>query len=81
MTKKSADGKEWQLVVSGTRSICDSERWLTLKQFSDEFETPGRSFYDGDDPYYQAMDFWYGVTQDLEASTDFVFQLCTGLTD
>ncbi|OOF99617.1 glycoside hydrolase family 16 protein [Aspergillus carbonarius ITEM 5010] len=48
MTKKSADGKEWQLV------------------FSDEFETPGRSFYDGDDPYYQAMDFWYGVTQDLE---------------
>ncbi|OJJ76368.1 hypothetical protein ASPBRDRAFT_51991 [Aspergillus brasiliensis CBS 101740] len=52
MTKKTVDGKEWQLV------------------FSDEFEFPGRTFYDGDDPYYQAMDFWYGVTQDLEASTD-----------
>ncbi|KAL4876052.1 beta-1,6 glucan synthetase [Aspergillus karnatakaensis] len=34
--------------------------------FSDEFNTPGRTFYDGDDPYYQAVDIWYGVTQDLE---------------
>jgi len=34
--------------------------------FSDEFNTPGRTFYDGDDPYFQGMDFWYGVTQDLE---------------
>ena len=34
--------------------------------FSDEFSTPGRTFYDGDDPYFQAMDIWYGVTQDLE---------------
>ncbi|EME48613.1 glycoside hydrolase family 16 protein [Dothistroma septosporum NZE10] len=34
--------------------------------FSDEFNEDGRTFYDGDDPYFQAMDFWYGVTQDLE---------------
>jgi len=34
--------------------------------FSDEFTKPGRTFYDGDDPYMQAMDFWYGVTLDLE---------------
>ncbi|KAK8247435.1 beta-glucan synthesis-associated protein SKN1 [Phyllosticta capitalensis] len=34
--------------------------------FSDEFNTDGRTFYDEDDPYFQAMDFWYGVTQDLE---------------
>lgn len=34
--------------------------------FSDEFNEEGRTFYDGDDPYFQAMDFWYGVTQDLE---------------
>lgn len=34
--------------------------------FSDEFNTDGRSFYPGDDPYFQAMDIWYGVTQDLE---------------
>lgn len=36
--------------------------------FSDEFNTPGRSFYDGDDPYFQAVDIWYGATQDLEVS-------------
>lgn len=34
--------------------------------FSDEFSKPGRSFYDGDDPYWHAVDLWYGVTQDLE---------------
>jgi hypothetical protein len=34
--------------------------------FSDEFNTEGRSFYDGDDPYFQAMDIWYGATMDLE---------------
>lgn len=39
---------------------------LIVSQFSDEFNTPGRTFYDDDDPYWQAMDFWYGVTQDLE---------------
>ncbi|KAH7351064.1 glycoside hydrolase family 16 protein [Rhexocercosporidium sp. MPI-PUGE-AT-0058] len=34
--------------------------------FSDEFNTDGRTFYDGDDPYFQGVDIWYGVTQDLE---------------
>ncbi|CAK1356293.1 unnamed protein product [Cercospora beticola] len=34
--------------------------------FSDEFNDNGRTFYDEDDPYFQAMDFWYGVTMDLE---------------
>jgi beta-glucanase (GH16 family) len=34
--------------------------------FSDEFNTPGRTFYDGDDPFFQAVDIWYGATQDLE---------------
>lgn len=34
--------------------------------FSDEFNTDGRTFYDADDPYFQAMDIWYGVTGDLE---------------
>lgn len=39
----------------------------TLKLvFSDEFNTDGRTFYDGDDPYFQGVDIWYGVTQDLE---------------
>ncbi|KAL5387720.1 hypothetical protein DPSP01_003512 [Paraphaeosphaeria sporulosa] len=34
--------------------------------FSDEFNDEGRTFYDGDDPYFQAVDIWYGATQDLE---------------
>jgi beta-glucanase (GH16 family) len=34
--------------------------------WSDEFNTDGRTFYEGDDPYWQAVDIWYGVTQDLE---------------
>ncbi|MCJ1267455.1 hypothetical protein MMC22_007340 [Lobaria immixta] len=39
----------------------------TLKLvFSDEFNTPGRTFYPDDDPYWTAVDLWYGVTQDLE---------------
>ncbi|KAK0366319.1 beta-glucan synthesis-associated protein [Friedmanniomyces endolithicus] len=34
--------------------------------FSDEFQADGRTFYSGDDPYWQAVDLWYGVTEDLE---------------
>ena len=37
-------------------------------KFSDEFNTDGRTFYDGDDPYFEAVDIWYGVTRDLEVS-------------
>ena len=42
---------------------------LTNK-FSDEFNTDGRTFYSDDDPYFQAVDLWYGVTQDLEVATE-----------
>lgn len=41
---------------------------LTLAQFSDEFNKDGRTFYDGDDPFFQGVDIWYGVTRDLEVS-------------
>ncbi|KAJ6462076.1 beta-glucan synthesis-associated protein KRE6 [Mycena sanguinolenta] len=34
--------------------------------FSDEFETDGRSFYPGDDPYWEAVDLYYWQTGDLE---------------
>jgi beta-glucanase (GH16 family) len=34
--------------------------------FSDEFNTPGRSFYPGDDPFWTAADLWYWSTNDLE---------------
>ena len=34
--------------------------------FSDEFNTDGRTFYDGDDPYWTAEDYHYHVTNNLE---------------
>lgn len=34
--------------------------------FSDEFNKPNRTFYEGDDPYWAAPDIWYGATQDKE---------------
>ncbi|KAI1921609.1 beta-glucan synthesis-associated protein [Ophidiomyces ophidiicola] len=48
------------------RSIktADGKKWDLV--FSDEFNRDGRTFFDGDDPYFQAVDIWYGVTQDLE---------------
>lgn len=42
----------------------DGSTWNLV--FSDEFNTPGRSFFDGDDPYFAAVDIWYGVTGDIE---------------
>ncbi|RHZ45797.1 SKN1/KRE6 family beta-glucan synthesis-associated protein, partial [Aspergillus thermomutatus] len=47
-----------------TKTSADGKEWKLV--FSDEFNTEGRTFYDGDDPFYQAVDLWYGVTQDLE---------------
>ncbi|KAJ5753459.1 uncharacterized protein N7511_007612 [Penicillium nucicola] len=34
--------------------------------FSDEFNMPGRTFFEDDDPFFQAVDLWYGVTADKE---------------
>lgn len=34
--------------------------------FSDEFNQEGRTFYPGDDQFFQAMDIWYWPTEDLE---------------
>jgi hypothetical protein len=34
--------------------------------FSDEFNQPGRTFWPGDDPFWEAMDIWYGATGDYE---------------
>ncbi|GAA5993049.1 hypothetical protein JCM10908_003078 [Rhodotorula pacifica] len=35
-------------------------------QFSDEFNTDGRTFWPDDDPYWEAVDFHYWATGDLE---------------
>ncbi|KAJ7255831.1 beta-glucan synthesis-associated protein [Mycena haematopus] len=47
------------------RSYHDPSKTLQLV-FSDEFETEGRSFYPGDDPYWEAVDLHYWQTGNLE---------------
>lgn len=47
-----------------TRTGFDGEEYELV--FSDEFEVEGRTFYPGDDPYWEAVDLWYGATGDLE---------------
>ncbi|KAJ7686092.1 beta-glucan synthesis-associated [Mycena rosella] len=47
-----------------TRKGFDGESYSLV--FSDEFEEDGRTFYPGDDPFWEAADLWYGNTQDLE---------------
>ncbi|KDN47569.1 glycoside hydrolase family 16 protein [Tilletiaria anomala UBC 951] len=34
--------------------------------FSDEFQVNGRTFWPGDDPFWEAVDIWYGATGDYE---------------
>lgn len=42
----------------------DGSSWHLV--FSDEFEQEGRTFWPGDDPYWEAVDLWYWGTGDLE---------------
>ncbi|KAJ7212286.1 glycoside hydrolase family 16 protein [Mycena pura] len=44
--------------------ITDGKKYNLI--FSDEFNTDGRSFYPGDDPYWEAVDLHYWPTVDLE---------------
>lgn len=41
----------------------DGTDWILV--FSDEFNTDGRSFYPGDDPYWEAEDMHYWVSLNL----------------
>ncbi|KAH9006339.1 beta-glucan synthesis-associated [Lactarius hatsudake] len=47
-----------------TRTGFDNQDYVLV--FSDEFNTDGRSFYPGDDPFWEAVDLWYWATGDLE---------------
>lgn len=42
-------------------SLESGEQWELV--FSDEFEQDGRTFWPGDDPYWEAEDIWYHGTQ------------------
>ena len=43
----------------------DTSKTLGLV-WSDEFNTDGRTFYPGDDPFWTALDLYYWQTEDLE---------------
>ena len=47
-----------------TRTGWDGEEYVLV--FSDEFNVDNRSFYPGDDPFWEAVDLWYWATKDLE---------------
>lgn len=46
------------------QSQYDQSEWDLV--FSDEFDTEGRTFWPGEDPYWEAGDFYYLATQDYE---------------
>ena len=50
-----------------TRVGSDGETYNLV--FSDEFETPGRTFYPGDDPYWEAQDLHYWETGEYLGSS------------
>ncbi|WVO17114.1 hypothetical protein L204_104804 [Cryptococcus depauperatus] len=47
-----------------TRTGTDGKEWTLV--FSDEFEKEGRTFYEGDDPFWTAVDIHYWPTGDFE---------------
>lgn len=47
-----------------TRTGFDGNQWNLV--FSDEFELDGRTFFPGDDPYWEAVDLHYWGTNDFE---------------
>ncbi|KAI0778254.1 glycoside hydrolase family 16 protein [Trametes elegans] len=61
----------WGLIdIDTPDDVRVKEDWLTGEKwqlvFSDEFNTDGRSFYPGDDPYWEAVDLHYWQTNNLE---------------
>ncbi|RXK35873.1 hypothetical protein M231_06879 [Tremella mesenterica] len=46
------------------RTGSDGEEWNLV--FSDEFNKDGRTFYNGDDPFFEAVDLHYWPTNDFE---------------
>ncbi|KAF7974658.1 hypothetical protein HWV62_11544 [Athelia sp. TMB] len=61
----------WQLIDLETpesaytqTSFADGTEWQLV--FSDEFNTDGRSFYPGDDPYWEAVNLHYWATGNME---------------
>ncbi|TIA71747.1 hypothetical protein E3P91_02375 [Wallemia ichthyophaga] len=65
-------------VLPGVRGLVDEDTPDSVKHrvgtdgkdyklvFSDEFEQEGRSFFPGEDPYFEAVNLWYWPTGDME---------------
>lgn len=51
--------------ASARQKVDSSGKTLNLV-FSDEFEQDGRTFYPGDDQFFEGKDIWYWATEDLE---------------
>ncbi|KAK7470382.1 hypothetical protein VKT23_001809 [Stygiomarasmius scandens] len=47
-----------------TKSLRDGSEWQLI--FSDEFNVDGRTFYPGDDPFWEALDLHYWATNNME---------------
>jgi beta-glucanase (GH16 family) len=47
-----------------TRTGFDGHQYNLV--FSDEFNVDGRTFYPGDDAFWEAVDLWYWATEDQE---------------
>lgn len=58
-----------------TRTGWDGQQYDLV--FSDEFNIDGRTFYPGDDAYFEAVDLWYGATEDLEWYSPGTQRACT----
>lgn len=61
-----------QLKVIDPDTPSSAQRWTNTQGqpyhlvFSDEFEEEGRTFWPQDDPFWEAVDIWYGATGDYE---------------
>jgi beta-glucanase (GH16 family) len=58
--------KETPQTALTSKSVTNTSSGDWVLVFSDEFNTPGRSFYPGDDPFWEAGDLHYWQTGDLE---------------
>ena len=47
-----------------TEIVGEDGDWILV--FSDEFELDGRTFHEGDDQFFTAVELYYGATHDLE---------------
>lgn len=61
-----------QLLLIDSDTATSAHHWTSANGnpyhlvFSDEFNVDGRTFWPGDDPFWEGVDLWYGATEDLE---------------